>query len=135
MPSRVDRHDVAVRRSVVADRVPTIAGTPSSRLTIAAWQVLPPASVTSAAARRIVGTQSGDVIAATSTSPSTSRSPSFGEVRTRTAPDAAGYRPRARAGAARRDVGPSSASVVIGRDCTMNSSSPRYAHSMSWGAP
>ena len=36
------------RRVSVALRVPTMQGTPSSRLTIAAWHVMPPPSVTSA---------------------------------------------------------------------------------------
>ena len=48
---------------------PRWSGRWSSRPTIAAWQVTPPPSVTRAAARRIVGTQSGLVIVATSTSP------------------------------------------------------------------
>ncbi len=60
------------RNTDVAVRVPTTHGMPSSRLTIAAWQVVPPLSVTTPAARRMVGTQSGEVIAATSTSPRTS---------------------------------------------------------------
>ena len=70
----------------VPERVPTTAGTPSSRATIAAWQVTPPESVTSAAARRTAGIQSGLVNGATSTSPSTIRTPSAGEWRTRTRP-------------------------------------------------
>ena len=41
--------------------VPTIAGRPSSRLTIAACEVRPPWSVTIAAARFMIGTQSGSV--------------------------------------------------------------------------
>ena len=49
--------------------VPTTAGTPSSRATMAAWQVLPPWSVTMAAAVFITGSQSGLVAGATSTSP------------------------------------------------------------------
>ena len=50
------------RSTVVALRAPTTAGTPSSRETMAAWQVMPPPSVTMAAARRMVGTQSGLVM-------------------------------------------------------------------------
>ena len=62
----------------VAPRAPTTAGSPISRLTMAAWQVRPPRSVTSAAARRRMGTQSGEVMGATSTSPAWRRSPSDG---------------------------------------------------------
>ena len=54
----------------VASPVPTTHGMPSSRETIAAWQVMPPESVTIAAARRISGSQSGEVMCVTSTSPS-----------------------------------------------------------------
>ena len=43
---------------------------PSSRETIAAWQVIPPESVTIAAERRISGTQSGAVMWVTRISPS-----------------------------------------------------------------
>ncbi len=50
--------------------VPTIAGVLSSRLTIAAWQVRPPKSVTMPAAFFIIGTQSGSVILVTRISPS-----------------------------------------------------------------
>ena len=50
--------------------VPTTAGRPSSRLTMAAWQVRPPRLVTIAAAIFIVGSQSGSVLSVTSTSPS-----------------------------------------------------------------
>ena len=49
--------------------VPTMAGNPSSRLTIAAWQVRPPRLVTMAAAFFITGSQSGSVLSVTSTSP------------------------------------------------------------------
>ncbi len=72
---------------VVASRVPTTQGTPSSRATMAAWQVIPPPSVTRADARLMIGTQSGLVITATSTSPSLSRAPSFGDDRMRTVPE------------------------------------------------
>ena len=50
-------------------RSPTTAGMPSSRATMAAWQVRPPRSVTTAAAVFITGSQSGVVVSATSTSP------------------------------------------------------------------
>ena len=112
------------RRIDVALRAPTTQGTPSSRDTIAAWHVMPPPSVTTAAARRIVGTQSGLVIGATSTSPRSSRLPSCGVCKTRTRPlavpaDAA--RPRSSGSAAPAvsllDASVE-ASVVIGRDCT-----------------
>ncbi len=72
--------------AVVAFPVPTTHGTPSSRETIAACDVIPPASVTMAAARRISVTQSGDVKCATSTAPWSS--PSSGRASTRTGPDA-----------------------------------------------
>ena len=74
------------RRVVVAVRVPTTQGTPSSRPTMAAWQVIPPPSVTTAAARRIVGTQSGCVIGATSTSPGWRAWPSRGRAQDAHAP-------------------------------------------------
>jgi hypothetical protein len=53
--------------------VPTTQGIASSRETMAAWHVMPPESVTIAAARRISGTQSGAVMCVTSTSPAASR--------------------------------------------------------------
>ena len=51
--------------SDVAGRAPTMHGMPSSRDTIAACEVMPPASVTIAAARRMIGTQSGEVMVVT----------------------------------------------------------------------
>ena len=66
--------------------VPTIAGMPSSRLTMAAWQVRPPRSVTTAAARFITGSQSGSVISVTSTSPCCSCSRSAADRMTRAGP-------------------------------------------------
>jgi hypothetical protein len=54
----------------VAEPLPTTAGTPSSRETMAAWEVIPPSSVTIPAARFIAGTMSGIVISATMMSPS-----------------------------------------------------------------
>ena len=54
---------------LVAFPEPTIAGMPSSRETIAACEVLPPLSVTIAAAIFIIGSQSGSVISVIKTSP------------------------------------------------------------------
>jgi hypothetical protein len=53
----------------VASPQPTMAGMPSSRAMIAAWQVRPPRLVTMAEARFITGSQFGSVMSATSTSP------------------------------------------------------------------
>ena len=53
--------------SLVAARVPTTAGIPSSRAMIAAWQVRPPRLVTIADARFMIGSQSGSVMSATKT--------------------------------------------------------------------
>ncbi len=50
--------------------VPTTAGTPSSRETMAAWLVMPPSSVMMPDARFIAGTMSGMVISVTRMSPS-----------------------------------------------------------------
>jgi starvation-inducible outer membrane lipoprotein len=61
-------------RSCVAVPVPTMAGRPSSRLTMAAWEVRPPWSVTMAEARFMIGTQSGSVIEVTRIEPSTNLS-------------------------------------------------------------
>ena len=58
----------------MASSVPTTAGIPSSRETIAAWEVRPPWSVMMPAARFMIGTQSGSVISVTSTAPSSNRS-------------------------------------------------------------
>ena len=74
------------RSTRVASRAPTMQGIRSSRLTIAAWQVMPPESVTMPAARRMVGTQSGEVIGATKTSPACSCAPWSGVLSTRTLP-------------------------------------------------
>ena len=69
-PSAQDTVTVSPSARLASRRsVPTTHGTPSSRLTIAAWHVRPPRSVTMAAARFITGSQSGSVMAATSTSP------------------------------------------------------------------
>jgi len=53
-----------------------MAGTPSSRETMAAWEVIPPSSVRIPADRFIAGTMSGAVISVTITSPSSIRSAS-----------------------------------------------------------
>ena len=58
-----------VSRTSVALPVPTTAGIPNSRLTIAAWQVLPPLFVTIAAAVFMTGSQSGVVLCAIRISP------------------------------------------------------------------
>ena len=62
-------HVARPARWSVASPVPTTAGMPSSRATIAAWQVRPPRLVTIAAAIFMTGSQSGVVVSATSTSP------------------------------------------------------------------
>ncbi len=127
----------------VASPAPTIAGMPSSRLTIAAWAVRPPWSVTTAAARAMIGPQSGSVTGATSTSPSSNASASDGWCRTRTVPVAiasptaspvtrASDRSRSsyvRSPPSRRDC------TVSGRACTMKSSPlpASLAHSTSMG--
>jgi proteasome lid subunit RPN8/RPN11 len=115
-------------------------GIRSSRLTIAAWQVMPPESVMIPAARRNVGTQSGEVIGATSTSPVCSCAPSAGDRRMRTLPVATpGDAPSPETStvpAAAVSAAPSApARVVIGRVCTIANSPPASAHSMSCGAP
>ena len=58
--------------------VPTTAGRPYSRETIAAWDMIPPMSVTVAAIFEKIGAQAGDVIVQTRISPArtASRSPS-----------------------------------------------------------
>ena len=70
----------------VAVPVPTTAGMPSSRAMIAAWQVRPPRLVTIAEARFMIGSQSGSVMSATSTSPAVNSSIWSMSVSTRTAP-------------------------------------------------
>ena len=70
----------------VAPVAPTTAGTPSSRATIAAWQVRPPRLVTIAAAVFITGSQSGVVVSATSTSPGRKELRSRASRMTRTTP-------------------------------------------------
>jgi hypothetical protein len=72
----------------VALPVPTMAGNPSSRLTIAACDVRPPWSVTIAAARFMIGSQSGSVISVTRISPSSNVPRSVGSFSLRTLPAA-----------------------------------------------
>ena len=111
-------------RSVsVAEPVPTRQGMPSSRETIAAWQVIPPESVTIAAARRISGTQSGVVMCATRTSLPLSSPASASEVTTRARPEAqpgAAPRPRSSTRPSSSGLAPSGSRappmVVTGRD-------------------
>ena len=79
-PQVEDRHDAG--RAVDADRlagrdlarspgpVPTTAGSPYSRQTIAACDMTPPMSVTTALTFEKIGAQAGEVIGQTSTSPS-----------------------------------------------------------------
>ena len=66
-------HETVTSRPSASSRVafpaPTTAGMPSSRAMIAAWQVRPPRLVTIALARFMIGSQSGSVMSATSTSP------------------------------------------------------------------
>ena len=57
-----------LQRIFVALPVPTIQGMPSSRETMAAWDVRPPLSVIIAPAIFIIGSQSGSVISVTNTS-------------------------------------------------------------------
>jgi hypothetical protein len=66
---------------------PTTAGIPSSRAMIAAWQVRPPRLVTTAAARFMIGSQSGSVMSVTSTSPSRTCSIAETSRMTRTVPE------------------------------------------------
>src|SRR5262245_42144644 len=58
--------------AVVATFVPTTAGSPSSRATIAVWESTPPTSDTTAPAIESNGTQGGNVISTTMISPSSS---------------------------------------------------------------
>ena len=71
-----------------APSAPTTAGTPSSRATMAAWQVRPPWLVTIAAAVFITGSQSGVVASATSTSPGWKTVRSCASATMRTLPEA-----------------------------------------------
>ena len=90
MPVSPSAHETVTSRpssrSLVAFLVPTTAGMPSSRAMIAAWQVRPPRLVTIAEARFMIGSQSGSVMSATSTSPSLKSCISSEDPSTRTAP-------------------------------------------------
>ena len=70
----------------MAPGAPTTAGMRCSRARIAAWQVRPPRSVTIAAARFMIGSQSGFVVSATKTSPSANWANSDGSRITHTRP-------------------------------------------------
>src|ERR1035437_7964900 len=59
-----------LRMTLVASPVPTTAGMPYSRQTIAAWLMTPPTSVTQALILAKAGAQDGDVVGATKISPS-----------------------------------------------------------------
>ncbi len=121
--------------------MPTTQGIPSSRETIAAWQVIPPESVTIAAALRISGTQSGAVMWVTRTSPSTSSAASSREPITRTVPLAIpGAAPSPLTSSLPASaVGPGSPSppvLVTGLDCSIQIlPASSIAHSVSCGAP
>ena len=130
----------------MATPVPTTAGMPSSRAMIAAWHVRPPRSVTIAEARFMMGSQSGSVMSATSTSPGAKSAIWSIERSTRTRPapmrcpiarpstrtalrSASTY--RLRTFADRRDT------TVSGRACSTYRcpSMPSLPHSMSIGRP
>src|SRR5437879_12045762 len=59
-----------VRMAAVARPVPTTAGRPYSRHTIAAWDITPPTSVTVARILEKIGAQAGEVLPHTRISPS-----------------------------------------------------------------
>src|SRR6185437_3283522 len=69
-PSTRSRSPVRIR--LVAVAVPTTAGRPYSRETIAAWDMIPPMSETAAAIFPNTGVQLGDVTGATRISPGSS---------------------------------------------------------------
>ncbi len=125
--------------------VPTTAGMPSSRAMIAAWQVRPPRLVTMAEARFMIGSQSGSVMSATSTSPSLNSCIWSIEVITRAAP-APIFWPIARPSTTtspplvsirKRCCTPARDITVSGRAWRMYSSPsrPSLPHSMSIGRP
>ena len=70
----------------VAFTEPTMAGMPSSRAIMAAWQVRPPRLVTNALARFMTGSQFGSVMSATNTSPGCTKCISAGSSTIRTGP-------------------------------------------------
>src|SRR4029453_9787130 len=72
--------------AVVPVSVPTTAGTPNSRATIAVWQSRPPVAVTMAPATENTGTQGGSVISHTMTSPSSRLVASLSDRTTRAVP-------------------------------------------------
>ncbi len=138
---------------LVAVSAPTMHGIPSSRLTIAAWAVTPPLSVTIALASFIYGTKSGFVIVVTSMSPFLTDFAASSGVKTILAtPNPISLLPAAMPftttfiseslfGTA---TSSSSFSFVLqtvsGLDCTMktffgNAKSLSIAHSISWGLP
>ena len=73
---------------LVACPVPTTAGMPYSRATIAAWDIVPPMSETAALILPNTGAQLGAVIGQTRISPVCTWSSSFGDVMTRAGPSA-----------------------------------------------
>ncbi len=81
-PSSPSAQDMVIicpgSRTRVASPVPTTAGIPSSRLTIAAWQVRPPWSVTIPDTISMIGPHAGSVISVTRMSPALTRSASSG---------------------------------------------------------
>jgi hypothetical protein len=72
----------------IASAVPSTAGMPSSRATMAAWEVRPPRSVTMPAAIFMIGSQSGSVLSVTRISPFSNRAKSLGLAITRARPTA-----------------------------------------------
>ena len=70
-PSTRSRWPVLIR--AVAVPVPTTAGSPYSRETIAAWDMIPPMSVTVAAILEKIGAHAGEVIVQTRISPGAHR--------------------------------------------------------------
>ena len=75
-----------VRRVATALPVPTTAGIPYSRQTIAVWLMMPPTSDTVAAIRANTGAHDGEVAGQTSTSPGCTSVSSDTCVTTRTGP-------------------------------------------------
>ena len=129
--------------------VPITAGTPSSRLTIAAWLLRPPWSVTIAAAFFMTGTQSGLVADATRISPAW-KEPASAALRSRRTVPRAMVLPMARPSASTRGFSLQGFSrelrkvMVAARDCTVSGRawsrnisrvSPSTPHSMSIGRP
>jgi len=92
---------------------------------IAAWQVRPPRLVTIAEARFMIGSQSGSVMSATSTSPGLKVCMSSSEVSTRTGPAPIFWpiaRPSTRTGAPLVVAGSilNRSSAPVRRDCTVS---------------